>query len=243
MSLLPQHAFRTRYSEFLNSCGVPGSLEYSEAMEQAYTDPSRAYHNNTHITFMLDKLAGDISSGQIILTDWEQKCVTFAIYWHDFVYDSQTQANDNERQSIIEWKYFVDQVSRISPILQTYLQPVSILIDCTIKHAVPDIMESPLLSTNVISYFLDLDLAILASERDVYSTYANNIRKEYRSYPLQDYRNKRAEVLKGFLDREKIFLMSRIEGKEDSMRGMEEKARENVGWEVGELEAGRMPEE
>ncbi|KAK6362598.1 hypothetical protein TWF730_000055 [Orbilia blumenaviensis] len=239
MSLLAKYSFFHRYLEFLQSCGVPDPGRYSQPMGDAYSEPHRSYHNTTHINFMLDKLAQDVSSEIVKLSDWEGKCVMFAVWWHDFVYNPQ--AKDNEIQSIIAWERFVDQVSETSPVLEPYKTPVSSLIHCTIKHSIPSPTSDSLLSPALVSYFLDLDLAILATSRDIYTAYANNIRSEYQSYSIADYRNGRIAVLKGFLGRERIFLTSNIEGKGESMEAMEARARQNINWELGELESGRLP--
>ncbi|KAK6516092.1 hypothetical protein TWF506_006003 [Arthrobotrys conoides] len=239
MSILAKYAFLHRYLEFLQSCGVPDPGRYSQSMGDAYGEPHRAYHNTTHITFMLDSLAEDLKDRRIELSDWEQKCITFAIWWHDFVYDPQ--AKDNELQSIIAWENFVDQVSHTSSVLESYKVPVSSLIRCTISHTVPSSSSGSSSKPELISYFLDLDLAILAASRDVYTTYANNIRNEYSSYSISDYRTGRTAVLKGFLDRKDVFLTTSLEGAGEKMQNMERLARQNVSWEMGELESGRLP--
>ncbi|KAF3910979.1 hypothetical protein AA313_de0201203 [Arthrobotrys entomopaga] len=240
MSTLARYSFILRYLEFLQSCGVPDPARYTHAIGDAYINSNRAYHNHTHILFMLDKFASDINENKIELNDWERKCVMMAIWWHDFVYDPQ--AKDNELQSIAAWEQFVDQTAQESSALLSLKTPVSFLINCTISHTVPPTTEDSWLSDIVVSYFLDLDLAILATEPVVYRTYADNIRSEYIGYTIEDYRKGRIAVLRGFLDRENIFLMGRIEEKAESMRDMENLARKNIGWEVGELEAGRLPE-
>ncbi|KAK6508803.1 hypothetical protein TWF481_003572 [Arthrobotrys musiformis] len=241
MSLLAKYAFLHRYLESLQSCGVPDPGRFSQPMWDAYGEPHRAYHNNTHITFMLDKLAEDVRTGNIELSGWEQRCVMLAVWWHDFVYNPQ--AKDNELQSIMAWESFVDEVSQTSPALESYKIPVSSLIHCTISHTVPPSPDlDNQLSPALVSYFLDLDLAILAAPRDAYMAYANNIRREYSSYSIADYRNGRTAVLKGFLERENIFLTSSLESTGRRMDKMENLARQNVSWEIGELESGRLPQ-
>ncbi|RVD80143.1 uncharacterized protein DFL_008049 [Arthrobotrys flagrans] len=240
MSLLAKYAFLHRYLEFLQSCGVPDPGQYTQPMGDAYREPHRAYHNTAHITFMLDKLAEDVRTGNVELSDWEQRCIMFAVWWHDFVYNPQ--AKDNELQSMTAWENFVDQVSQTSSVLEPYKIPVSSLIHCTISHIVLASSLGGPLSPALVSYFLDLDLAILAASRDTYTAYANNIRSEYSNYSIADYRNGRMAVLKSFLGRDKIFLTSSLEGAREKMENMESLARQNVSWEIGELESGRLPQ-
>lgn len=140
------------------------------------------------------------------------------------------------------WENFVDQVSQTSSVLEPYKIPVSSLIHCTISHIVLASSLGGPLSPALVSYFLDLDLAILAASRDTYTAYANNIRSEYSNYSIADYRNGRMAVLKSFLGRDKIFLTSSLEGAREKMENMESLARQNVSWEIGELESGRLPQ-
>ncbi|EWC44402.1 hypothetical protein DRE_01228 [Drechslerella stenobrocha 248] len=78
-------------------------------MLEAYSQPHRAYHDTTHITFMLGRLDDDVLEGEIEFDEWERRCVMLAIWWHDYVYDPRSK--DNEVQSILAWEGFVDQVS------------------------------------------------------------------------------------------------------------------------------------
>lgn len=82
----------------------------------------------------------------------------------------------------------------------------------------------------------------MSAQPKVYQKYAEDIRKEYIHYPIDEYRKGRAAVLKGFMERENIFLMAKIEGHENMAQEMEVSARLNVAWEIGELEAGRLPQ-
>ncbi|KAF3317341.1 hypothetical protein TWF173_010993 [Orbilia oligospora] len=240
MSVLAKYAFLHRYLEFLQSCGVPDPGQYSQPMGNAYNEPHRVYHNTAHITFMLDKLAEDVKTRKIELSGWEQNCVMFAVWWHDFVYNPQVK--DNELQSILAWEDFVDRVSQTSPVLESYKTPVSSLIHCTISHTLPPPIPDTLLTPALISYFLDLDLAILATSQDIYAAYANNIRSEYSNYPISDYRSGRMAVLKSFLGREDIFLTTSLGGGGEDMQIMESLARKNISWEIEELESGRLPQ-
>lgn len=61
------------------------------------------------------------------------------------------------------------------------------------------------------------------------------IRLEYQHYPEDAYRKGRAAVLKGFLGRERLFFSSVAE-----TEGWEERARENLEYEIGLLENGKL---
>ena len=79
---------------------------------------------------------------------------------------------------------------------------------------------------------MDFDLAVLSKSEDVYYQYTIDIRKEYKRYPNFLYKNGRAGVLKGFLDKEQIYLT-----KEFSC--FEEKARKNIENEINLLTSSK----
>ncbi|KAK6343799.1 hypothetical protein TWF696_007461 [Orbilia brochopaga] len=233
-------AFLLRYADLLQSCGLSDPERHARVVADAYNQPHRAYHNHAHITFMLDKLDNDILNHGLELTDLERHCVKFAIWWHDYVYDPN--ARDNEIQSIGAWEEFVNHLSADSAVLSAYKAPVSYLIECTISHTSPASAEAEQsLSPGLVSYFLDLDLAILASPREVYRTYADNIRREYIQYCLDDYRKGRANVLRRFLERGNIFSSSAREHNLPRVEDLESRARENIEWELSELDSGNLP--
>ena len=53
--------------------------------------------------------------------------------------------------------------------------------------------------------FLDLDLSVLAAPAGVYDRYAEQIAQEYAWVPDALYRQGRAQVLAGFLQRDQIY--------------------------------------
>ncbi|KAF3924526.1 hypothetical protein ABW21_db0203528 [Orbilia brochopaga] len=189
---------------------------------------------------MLDKLDCDILNREVQFTDFEQRLIKFAIWWHDYVYDPE--ANDNEIRSIDAWNEFVDRLSEDAALLTAYKLPVSHLIECTISHARPasdGANES--LSPRLVSYFLDLDLAVLACSREAYQVYAENIRREYIQYRIDDYRRGRAKVLRRFLQRDNIFLSATSENNSGRSENMENMARRNIKWELDGLDSGELP--
>ena len=58
---------------------------------------------------------------------------------------------------------------------------------------------------NDTNFFTDADLSILGLDWDLYSEYAQNVRKEYSNYPTIIYKMGRRKVLKHFLVMERIF--------------------------------------
>lgn len=52
---------------------------------------------------------------------------------------------------------------------------------------------------------VDLDLTILGSDPQKYNQFESGVRKEYQWVSSFLYRNKRKEILKGFLARDRIY--------------------------------------
>ncbi len=51
----------------------------------------------------------------------------------------------------------------------------------------------------------DIDLTILGSSERIYAQFEENVRKEYKWVPYFLYKKKRKEILRSFLDRERIY--------------------------------------
>jgi predicted metal-dependent HD superfamily phosphohydrolase len=131
---------------------------------------------------------------------------------------------------------------------------VQYLILCTLQHAVTPIFPTELeytkrtaiqgllqahktvprllRGTNLAEVFLDLDLSILGASEDDYDDYTKLIREEYSCYSAEEYRNGRIKVLKGFLNRERLYFTDYFHKK------YEVRARENIEREIKSLEDG-----
>lgn len=156
-----------------------------DEIESAYTDASRHYHSMAHLENLLHQLTavkGNIHSWETIL---------FTLYYHDIVYN--VLASDNEVQSA---DLAVERMQQIEV-------PEQLIEDCknqilaTQKH-----LKSPDIDTN---YFIDADLSVLGQHWEIYSAYAQNVRKEYAVYPDEIYNAGRKKVLEHFIGMEQIF--------------------------------------
>ena len=76
---------------------------------------------------------------------------------------------------------------------------------------------------------LDIDLAILGQEQDIFKEYEDNIRKEYIYVPKEIFNPKRSEILQSFLDRKSIYLTDYFKDK------YEEIARDNLKKSIKDL--------
>lgn len=155
-----------------------------EEIEKIYSNKKRHYHNLAHLECMLDKALKYRDS----LYDLDT--VLFSIFYHDIVYDTNRQ--DNEQQS------------------------ANIAYDGLTKLGLPSekitICYNQILATkyhnkadNDTNYFLDFDIAILGESVENYKDYKEKIRKEYAIYPDFIYNKERKKVLLYFLEKENIY--------------------------------------
>ncbi|HEY0649113.1 phosphohydrolase [Phenylobacterium sp.] len=157
------------------------------ALERAYAEPQRRYHTRRHIEDCLAKLAAWPG-----LTEAERRVLTWAIWWHDAVYDPR--AADNEAKS-------AEMARRDLPTLGATpgeVDEVARLILLTAGHAVG---EGDRLGAALVS----IDLSILAADEAGYDAYARAVREEYAHVPEDAWRRGRGAVLQRFLDTPVIF--------------------------------------
>ena len=148
-------------------------------IEEYHSKPNRYYHTLEHLKNIYRELP-------------TYDAVTeFAIFYHDIVYD--TSQNDNEEQSA---SLCEEQLTLLNLPLNI-VQEVKQLILETKTHEAS-------LKRNAL--FLDADLAILGSDEEVYKKYIHNIRQEYSMYSDDVYNEGRQKVLKHFLEKERIYL-------------------------------------
>lgn len=172
-----------------------------------YQEGSRHYHTLSHIRHMLE-LANEFQSE---ITHWE--AFNLAIWFHDCV---QSLGPLNEKVSA----YYCRRAMRDLGFTKSEIQYSDRLIRSTKSHVHHASDDVPL--------FIDIDLAVLGSERKRYQTYAQACRKEYPTWaPL--YQLGRRKVLTGFLERTHIFNTAPMKAR------FEDAARENLRWEINSL--------
>jgi predicted metal-dependent HD superfamily phosphohydrolase len=154
-------------------------------IEQNYSKKNRFYHSLTH----LENLSQSINEIKQLIEDYDT--LLFTLFYHDLIYDSLK--SDNEKQS--------------SEVAEKRLKQLSVSLDKIEKCRVQILAtkDHSLSSDKDTNYFTDADLSILGQSWEVYSTYSQNVRKEYSIYPDFMYNSGRKKVLKHFLDMDKIF--------------------------------------
>lgn len=204
-----------RWRSLMDRRAVPGKAGDPVLAEitGAYSAPGRHYHTLSHIADLLQLLD---AHGHAV---GDRDAVELAIYFHDAVYDPLRRDNEAASAALAGKRLtalnlpggLVAKVERY--ILATRHDAGGWL---------PDDADLALL--------LDLDLAVLGSTRQIYSDYARAIRSEYSMYPDDAYRAGRKKVLTAFL------ALPRIYGTPGLQALWEAPARDNLAWEIGELE-------
>lgn len=175
-----------------------------------YSSGSRTYHNLSHVRYLVDL------SGAIRERIENQQALSFAIWFHDAIYNPRMR--DNEELSA---KFAVKSLGRFKIPVDTLALSCEMIIS-TREHRKNGFSPD-------INFFLDLDLAILGSEEPIYRSYAAAIREEYEWAPDPIYNEGRKKVLQRFLRRESIYLTSEL------AEMFEEKARKNIAREIESL--------
>ncbi|KZP30842.1 hypothetical protein FIBSPDRAFT_814639 [Athelia psychrophila] len=202
-----------RESELFNS-----SPSWFATLEKYYSQPGRYYHTSSHINALLDFYEHHSHN----LDDAE--AVQLAIYFHDVYYDPKaSEVGHNERKSVEMFQEFATATG----VSEKLSDSVIALILATITHS-PSLSEDT--SHKDLTFFLDIDMSILASEAVDYDAYATNIRKEYQHYDDAAYKSGRTSVLRDFLKSDRIYMSEIFK---DS--GMEERARSNIKREIDQL--------
>lgn len=157
---------------------------------RAYQASWRKYHNLVHIDALL-KLA---ERYQAQLQHVHE--VVMAIWFHDAIY--QPLRPDSEARSARLAKKFLTQAGAS----QETTERIIFMIQHTALHT-----EELGAEHQDCAYFLDFDLSILGQEPELYQTYQQHIRQEFRFIPDVIFRAKRIKIIKNMLQMPFIYRM------------------------------------
>jgi predicted metal-dependent HD superfamily phosphohydrolase len=178
-----------------------------------YSAQHRHYHNLHHIAHLFTLCDGYLDKIK------NPAVVGFAILYHDVVYDTYRQ--DNEEQSALFAEVHLKQLM----VNHALIKSVQTFIRATKDHRVP---ERELMAED-LALFLDFDMAILSTDSDIYESYSSRIRQEYLKYPEDIYKEGRKQALQKVLASPRIFITSNFRETEEG------KARENILTEIRQL--------
>lgn len=195
-----------RWNALWQSLGVAAPVNWFERLKHSYSAPDRHYHNLQHLDECLTEWdavrnrAQDPDAGEL------------ALWFHDAVYDSR--ASDNESRSA-DWadqclaEAGLDRPSVRNLILATRLHETHLDADA--------------------GWMVDVDLSILGREESRFWEYERQIRAEYAWVPAEVFAAKRAEVLRRFLKRERLYATPEFSSR------FEAQARQNLTASLAQL--------
>jgi len=192
----------------LGACSDP-SLPHQE-IARAYSQSHRHYHTLEHIAHALALFDGARASVR------DADVAELALWLHDVVYDPR--AKDNEARSAA----YAARILHEGGLPSHVAERATTIIMATRHVAPPDDPDA--------QYVVDADLAILGGTGAEFDRYERQVRQEYAFRSEAEWREGRARVLRGFLDRPRIYLTReflRFEGP----------ARANLERSLGQLAA------
>lgn len=184
--------------------------ETFDALMTEYSKKGRYYHTAEHVSACLRHLDGCPAKVE------RPREVEIALWFHDAIYKPLSSSNEKESA---DWA-----ASFLSEHGATDAESARVhrLIMVT-EHNAPT-------ETRDESVLVDIDLSILGAEVATYDIFESAVRKEYKLVPYFIYRKKRAEVLRGFLERQKIYTSGCFSAEK------ERQARENLSNAITTLE-------
>ena len=215
------------YSRWAGLCSVLGVLEKKarnkineifDRLVAAYCEPHRKYHTLEHILHCLR-----VFDGARDLTE-NQNAVEMAIWFHDFVYNtSEERAKFNEALSSAK----AYSAARELGLSHIFGKEILCLILATKFHE-PIKVCKPM----DIKVLIDVDLSSLGKAWSEFQKDSRAVREEYGHVPEAVFREKRAEILQGFLSRPRIYFTDYFYEK------YEKAAQENLKRAIDELKTG-----
>lgn len=196
-----------KWEKLCNRIGLKNTQEIYNSLVSQYSQNHRSYHDLVHIVYLLN----EFDEVKNLLNDPD--AVEYAIWFHDFIYDTQINnlpVTDNEEKSATLAVDYLNDIKKDA----IFVKKVNDLILAT-KHTIIPF-------DNDAKYLVDLDLAILGKDKKEFAEYEKGIRDEYIWVPKQVFKEKRREVLKKFYDRKPIYLTEYFREK------YEESAKKNL---------------
>jgi predicted metal-dependent HD superfamily phosphohydrolase len=183
-----------------------------------YAEPHRRYHTAAHIMWVVRHLhdMAPTPSAELLA----------AALYHDAIYDPK--AAENEARSAV---IAATDLARIGwPIERC--ATVQAMIVATAGHVGGHADGSALIdqpNSAETAMLLDADLAILGAEPGAYQAYVTGVRAEYAHVDDDTWRTGRAQVLRHFIDRRRLFTT------EYMYTAREHRARANIDAELAAL--------
>jgi predicted metal-dependent HD superfamily phosphohydrolase len=189
-----------------------------------YAEPQRRYHDQRHLAEVLD--AVDALAAHAA----DPRAVALAAWFHDAVYQPAAPPGRNEEDSALLAEQVLPALGLDAGSGGT-VAAVAALVRGTAHHEIrTDDPSAPPVADAEVLY--DADLAILAAAPERYAEYTAGVRAEYAHVPDEVFRPARAAILRGFVDRPRIYRTP------TAYTLWEMAARANLATELADLSAG-----
>jgi len=204
----------SRWLMMMKSLGLHENRDSYNRLIDAYSEKHRQYHNVSHLCSVLERL-DEIEH----LTENKYE-IALALWFHDAVYKPFSKSNESDSA---DWaRKFLDE-NDMSEQLQ---ERVHRFVMATSHSSVPNRDDEKLI--------VDIDLSILGRDKDQYAQFEAGVRREYRKIPSCIYARSRKAVLRGFLQRDRIY------SSEPFYEALERQARKNLQGELSRLQGGEI---
>src|SRR4051812_19955938 len=189
---------------------------YLDSLLSRYAEPHRRYHTATHIMLVVRHLHDMCRASG---TQPSPEVLAAALY-HDAIYEPAV--DDNEARSA---DLAARQLGEVGwPVVRC--DAVAAMVLATAGYLAPGGADTSDVDTTLL---LDADLAILGAEPSAYLAYVNGVRSEYSHVNDAAWVAGRGHVLRGLLDRPRLFVT-------EHMHDMyEHRARANIEAELASL--------
>lgn len=187
----------------------PPKDEAFQDLNRRYHEKHRAYHTLQHIGECFEQFRDARTVAR------SPGAVGIALWYHDAIYD--THAQDNEEKSADLACSILESAGADAGVLGD----VRALILATRHSALPQTLDE--------GFLVDIDLSILGAEQSRFDEYERQVRKEYGWVDETMFRAVRAQILKGLLERTRIYTTQPFRDR------LESKARANLSRSITTL--------
>lgn len=162
------------------------SCKYLKIIIDSYSQSHRHYHNLNHVMELLQE------SEQLFTTtdSWNlenKSIILYSIFFHDVIYDPMKKDNESESNKLF-LKFAKEH--KIS----------DIITECVSESILATANHSKVIDSEIVSYFLDLDLSILGSSSDRFNEYEKQIKNEFYFVPEDIFIHERGKIMKSLLN-------------------------------------------
>jgi predicted metal-dependent HD superfamily phosphohydrolase len=201
---------KQKFLNLLKRINAKGNIEESYYyLKRLHSKPHRHYHNFNHIKQCLNEL--DYINNKTIFPE----ALEFAIWYHDSIYTSKRQ--DNEQKSAL----LAYNTALSLSLSKIFAQKAKELVLAT-KHDTSYLNNDEKIIT-------DIDLTIFGKSEKRFDEYCRDIKKEYSYVPFKKYKKTRIKIIKKFLSKKSIYQIDFFKQK------YEENARKNLSKAIKNL--------